>query len=161
VRPFFCIIAPHNAQSPPQRTRTRWLPPGHPRPRPQALLGPSGAGKSTLLEVLSLRRRPAAGRVSAPRSRRAVAFVPQDGAFPPTLSVLEVVRFHEALLPPHAAVRNAALNGAAGAAAGVAAAGRPRAEAVLRVMGLGAAADTLVRGGGCAGRLCLATTSGP
>jgi molybdate transport system ATP-binding protein len=66
-----------------------------------ALFGASGSGKTSLLEVIAGLRRPAAGcikvdgqvmtdvasRVSLPPERRAIGYVPQDGALFPHLSV--------------------------------------------------------------------------
>jgi ABC-type nitrate/sulfonate/bicarbonate transport system ATPase subunit len=115
----------------------------------QALLGPSGAGKSSLLEVLAGRRRAAAGRVlvarrsgggggGGSRGSGSVGLVPQEDAFPPTLTVLEVVRFYAALLPA---------GGGGGGGSGGGSGSGGRAAEVLRVMGLTAAADTLVRPG--------------
>lgn len=156
----------HDSLTPSKRpTQSTTHPPTHSTnntPRPQALLGPSGAGKSTLLEVLSLRRRPTAGRVSAPASRRAVGYVAQDAAFPPTLSALEVVRFYEALLPPAAAAAAACCGdrvscgccggrpacGGGREGHGCRRGGGGRAAKVLKMMGLASAAHTLVSGCG-------------
>jgi ATP-binding cassette subfamily G (WHITE) protein 2 len=114
------------------------------------------------MELLSLRRRPTAGRVIAPASRRAVGFVPQEDAFPPTLSASEVVRFYEALLPR--GVRGSTGGAGDGESEGGEGdegeeGGGGRAARVLRVMGLGAARDTLV-GGMLPGGLTLRGLSG-
>ena len=75
--------------------------------RVTALFGASGAGKTTLLEIVAGLRRPAAGRVcvgdrvltdvaarvAVPPARRAVGYVPQDGALFPHLSVRENLRY--------------------------------------------------------------------
>ena len=75
--------------------------------RVTAVFGASGAGKTTLLEIIAGLRRPAAGRVSigdtvltdvaarvaVPPARRAVGYVPQDGALFPHLSVRENLRY--------------------------------------------------------------------
>lgn len=69
--------------------------------RVTAIFGASGAGKTALLEVIAGLRRPAAGRVcvdgavltdvatrtSVPANRRAIGYVPQEGALFPHLSV--------------------------------------------------------------------------
>ena len=69
--------------------------------RVTAMFGASGAGKTTLLEIVAGLRRPAAGKVRVgetvltdagnrtfvPVERRAVGYVPQDGALFPHLSV--------------------------------------------------------------------------
>ncbi len=69
--------------------------------RMTALFGPSGSGKTSLLELVAGLRRPAAGRVIVdgelladataraftPPERRAIGYVPQDGALFPHLSV--------------------------------------------------------------------------
>jgi molybdate transport system ATP-binding protein len=69
--------------------------------RVTAIFGPSGAGKTSLLELIAGLRRPAAGRVVVegatltdvnarvfiPPHRRAIGYVPQEGALFPHLSV--------------------------------------------------------------------------
>ncbi len=69
--------------------------------RVTAIFGASGAGKTTLLEIIAGLRAPAAGRVTVggvpltdvaartfvPAERRAVGYVPQEGALFPHLSV--------------------------------------------------------------------------
>lgn len=69
--------------------------------RMTAVFGPSGSGKTSLLEVIAGLRRPAAGRITLdgdvvtdtsrgillPPERRAIGYVPQDGALFPHLSV--------------------------------------------------------------------------
>lgn len=69
--------------------------------RVTAIFGASGAGKTSLLEIIAGLRRPAAGRVTidgvgltdaaartfVPVDRRAVGYVPQEGALFPHLSV--------------------------------------------------------------------------
>lgn len=66
-----------------------------------AILGPSGAGKSVLLETVMGARRPSTGRVLlagrdatelAPEERR-IAYIPQDLALFPHLSVADNIRF--------------------------------------------------------------------
>ena len=66
-----------------------------------AIVGASGAGKTTLLEIIAGLRQPAAGRVAVggipltdvterrfvPAERRAIGYVPQEGALFPHLSV--------------------------------------------------------------------------
>jgi molybdate transport system ATP-binding protein len=72
-----------------------------------AIFGPSGSGKTTLLEIIAGLRRPAAGVVrvgdavltdtAAQRfvraDRRAIGYVPQDGALFPHLSVRDNLRY--------------------------------------------------------------------
>ena len=69
--------------------------------RVTAIFGASGAGKTTLLEIIAGLRRPAAGvvridetvltdasaRIFAPPEKRAIGYVPQEGALFPHLSV--------------------------------------------------------------------------
>ena len=71
-----------------------------------SLLGPNGAGKTTALNILLGLRHPDAGRVAlfggAPHSRRnlqRIGVTPQDVAFPPTLTVREIVEFAAAHYP--------------------------------------------------------------
>ena len=63
-----------------------------------ALLGPNGAGKTTALSVLLGLRRPDSGRAELfgrdprdPSAREAIGVTPQEGGFPQTLRVGEVV----------------------------------------------------------------------
>jgi ABC-2 type transport system ATP-binding protein len=63
-----------------------------------ALLGPNGAGKTTALSILLGLRRPERGRAELfggdPRrleARAAMGVTPQEGGFPPTLRVREIV----------------------------------------------------------------------
>ncbi len=63
-----------------------------------ALLGPNGAGKTTALSVLLGLRRPDAGRAELfgrdprhPSAREAIGVTPQEGGFPQTLRVGEIV----------------------------------------------------------------------
>lgn len=66
-----------------------------------AVLGPSGAGKSLLLETVMGARRPERGRVlidgremtRVPPEARRIAYIPQDLALFPHLTVLENLRF--------------------------------------------------------------------
>ncbi|MCR8526644.1 ATP-binding cassette domain-containing protein, partial [Escherichia coli] len=70
-----------------------------------AIVGPSGSGKTTLLRIIAGFEPPDAGRVtlggqlmadgpqSVPAHKRAIGFVPQDGALFPHLSVAENVGF--------------------------------------------------------------------
>lgn len=69
--------------------------------RVTAIFGPSGAGKTSLLEIIAGLRRPAsgtvriggsaltdtAGKIFVPPERRAIGYVPQEGALFPHLSV--------------------------------------------------------------------------
>jgi ABC-2 type transport system ATP-binding protein len=71
-----------------------------------SLLGPNGAGKTTALSILLGLRRADAGLVAlfggAPHSRRSlqrIGVTPQDVAFPPTLTVREIVDFAAAHYP--------------------------------------------------------------
>jgi ABC-type multidrug transport system ATPase subunit len=64
------------------------------------LIGPDGAGKSTLLGLAAGRLRPSAGVVRVegepahhPAARRIVGLAPRDPAFPPGLSVREVLGY--------------------------------------------------------------------
>lgn len=75
--------------------------------RMTAIFGPSGSGKTSLLEIIAGLRRPAAGRVRVDGEiltdvaaslhvrpeRRAIGYVPQDGALFPHLSVRENLLF--------------------------------------------------------------------
>lgn len=75
--------------------------------RVTAVFGPSGAGKTSLLEIVTGLRRPESGRVTLdavvlsdaaarlhlPPSRRAIGYVPQDGALFPHLNVRENLRY--------------------------------------------------------------------
>jgi ABC-2 type transport system ATP-binding protein len=71
-----------------------------------ALLGPNGAGKTTALSILLGLRRPDSGRAELfgcdprrPSARTAIGVTPQDGGFPLTLRVGEVVDLVRAHFP--------------------------------------------------------------
>jgi ABC-2 type transport system ATP-binding protein len=71
-----------------------------------ALLGPNGAGKTTALSILLGLRRPDSGRAELfgrdprqPSARAAIGVTPQDGGFPLTLRVGEVVDLVRAHFP--------------------------------------------------------------
>lgn len=79
-----------------------------------AIFGASGAGKTSLLEVIAGLRRPRTGRITldgttlsdaatrrflAPE-RRAIGYVPQDGALFPHLNVRENLRYSRAAVGP-------------------------------------------------------------
>jgi ABC-2 type transport system ATP-binding protein len=69
-----------------------------------ALLGPNGAGKTTAINILLGLRKPDAGRAcmfgrnpTEPAARRRVGVIPQEIAFPPTVTVddaIDLVRRH-------------------------------------------------------------------
>lgn len=75
--------------------------------RVTAIFGASGAGKTSLLELIAGLRRPAAGRIAVdgttltetgarvfiPPHRRAIGYVPQEGALFPHLSVRQNLRY--------------------------------------------------------------------
>jgi molybdate transport system ATP-binding protein len=75
--------------------------------RVTALFGPSGSGKTSLLELIAGLRKPAAGKITIadtllndvqakvflPPERRAIGYVPQEGALFPHLSVRENLRY--------------------------------------------------------------------
>ena len=63
------------------------------------LIGPNGSGKSTLLKILAGMEEPDSGTLSLRRGTR-FGYVPQDPAFPPGLTVEEVLT--EALADDHA-----------------------------------------------------------
>ena len=78
-----------------------------------ALLGPNGAGKTTAISILLGLRRPDAGCATLfgrdprlPHSRRRVGVTPQESAFPPTLSVAEVIELVRAHYPQPASTRD-------------------------------------------------------
>lgn len=78
--------------------------------RVTAIFGASGAGKTALLEIIAGLRRPAAGavrldgaaltdvagKIFVPPERRAVGYVPQEGALFPHLTVRENLAFGQA-----------------------------------------------------------------
>jgi ABC-2 type transport system ATP-binding protein len=75
-----------------------------------ALLGPNGAGKTTALSILLGLRRPDAGRAELfgrdprrPSARTTIGVTPQDGGFPLTLRVGEIVDLVRAHFPRPAA----------------------------------------------------------
>lgn len=81
--------------------------------RVTAIFGASGAGKTSLLEIIAGLRRPAAGlvkvggatltdgagKVFVPPERRAVGYVPQEGALFPHLTVRDNLEFGRARAP--------------------------------------------------------------
>lgn len=82
--------------------------------RVTALFGPSGAGKTSVLEIIAGLRHPAAGCVSwgqatltdvsagvfLPPQRRAIGYVPQDGALFPHFSVRRNLSYGQAATGP-------------------------------------------------------------
>jgi ATP-binding cassette subfamily F protein uup len=113
------------------------------------LIGPNGAGKSTLLRILAGLEEPDTGSRSVRRLAR-VAYVPQDPALPPDLTVEQVVR--EALagepLPGAAALEPHEIDHRVGAALGRAGfrAGAANGRAGAGVPGAGQRAGTLSGG---------------
>jgi ABC-type multidrug transport system ATPase subunit len=72
-----------------------------------ALVGPAGSGKSTVLQLAAGWLRPDAGLIaiagvpaSSPLARRLAGYAPADPAFPPALTVREVLAYYASLHGP-------------------------------------------------------------